>query len=248
MTTTTGETEPQVPAAKKNVFARIAGVLFAPAQTFEDIARRPDYVAPLLIIVILGYLCTAVIAPRFDFEAFTAEQSARMRQKNPSLSAADAERFGRMGAATSKMFLWTFPVLGIVIYAVVAGVFLFAFRMMGGEGTFGQAFSVTLYSWIPFVIGGLIMAVVVLARGSFDPTTAATLVKSNPAFLTDMKEQPVLFSLFSSLDLFSFWMLVLLVFGFSAMSTLSKKTSAVIVVVVWLGYVLTKTGLTALFA
>jgi hypothetical protein len=246
--TTTGGIEPQVPAAKQNVFSRIAGVLFAPAEAFQEIARRPDIVAPLLLIVALGFVSTFMIVPRFDFESFTAEQASQIRQKSPNMSAADAERAGRMGAAVSKMFLWTAPVVGIVIFVVLAAIFLFAFRLMGGEGTYAQAFSVTLYAWIPFVISGLITAIVVLARGSFDPMTAATLVKSNPAFLVDMKEQPALFSLLSSLDLFSIWMLVLYVFGFSAMSRLSRKTSAVIVVSIWAAYVLVKLGVAALMA
>jgi hypothetical protein len=230
------------------VFARIAGVLFAPAEAFEEIARRPDILAPLLLTVALGFVSVFMIVPHFDFESFTAEQASQIRRKNPETSAADAERVGRIGAAVSKMFLWTAPVIGIVVFLVLAAVFLFAFRLMGGEGTYKQALSVTLYAWIPFVISGIITGIVVMARGSFDPTTAATLVKSNPAFLVDMKEQPALFSLLSSLDVFSFWMLVLLVFGFSAISTLSRKTSAAIVVTIWICYVLVKTGFAALFS
>jgi hypothetical protein len=244
-TTTTGGIEPQVPAPKKNVFSRIAGVLFAPAETFQEIARRPDIVAPLLLLIAAGFISVLLIAPRVDLESMATMQASQIRKQNPNTSAADAERAGRMMAASSKVFIWISPVAAIVIYAIFAAVFLFAFRLMGGEGTYAQAFSVTLYSWIPFAISGLITGIVVLARGSFDPMTAATLVKSNPAFLVDMREQPALFSLLSSVDVFSFWMLVLYVFGFSAMSKLSRKTSAIIVVTIWAAYVLLKVGFAA---
>lgn len=246
--TTTGSSEPQVPAAKKNVFSRIAGVLFAPAEAFGEIARRPDILAPLLLIVALGYVSTLLIVPRFDKDAVAAEQAADIMRKKPGTAAADADRMGRVIAASTKVGLWLAPLLTIIICAVMAALFLFAFRLMAGEGTYQQAFSVMLYAWLPFAIGGIITGIVVLARGSFDPTSAATLVKSNPAFLVDLKEQPALFALLSSFDVFTIWMLVLLVFGFSAVSTLSRKTSAIIVAVLWICYVLVKTGGAALMA
>lgn len=251
---TTEISEPQAPPAaaappkKKNVFERIAGVLFAPGETFEEIARKPDIVAPILLIVLLGFVSTFLIVPRFDFDSFVAEQSAQMREKNPNITAADSERFARIGAASTKVLLWVSPLLGIVAYVVIAGVFLLAFRLMGGEGNFTQAFSVTLYAWIPFVISGIITGIVVVSRGSFDPATAATLVKSNPAFLVDVKEQPVLFSLLASLDVFTIWTLLLYVFGFSAMSRLSWAKSAAIVFTVWIAFVLVKVGFAAIGA
>jgi uncharacterized membrane protein (DUF485 family) len=87
--------------------------------------------------------------------------------------------------ASTKVGLWLNPLFMIVVYVVFASVLWLAFRLMGGEGTFTQAFAVTLYAWVPMMLLTVISAVVVLARGSFDPMTAATLVKSNPAFLVD---------------------------------------------------------------
>jgi hypothetical protein len=92
------------------------------------------------------------------------------------------------------------------------------------------------------------MAIVVASRGAFNPTEAATLVKSNPAFLVEQKAQPALFSLLSSLDVFTIWTLVLAVFGFSAMSRLSRKTSAVIIFSLWIAFVFVKIGIAALTA
>lgn len=249
---TTGITEPQVPPMavepppRKNVFARIAGVLFTPAEAFAEIARRPDIVAPMLILVIVGYISTALVVPRFDMASFTGEQAAQMRKQNPNISEADAERFARIGSASAKVFMWLSPLLTLLFYVVLAAVFLLAFRLMGGDGTFNQALSITIYAWIPLTLAGIIMAIVVAARGSFDPNQAATLVKSNPAFLADQKAQPALFSLLSSLDVFTIWTLVLAVFGFSAMSRLSRKTSAVIIFSLWIAFVFVKIGFAAL--
>lgn len=241
-----GPTPPAEP--KKNVFARIAGVLFAPAETFQDIAKRPDIVGPLLVIVILGYITTALVMPKFDYAAISAAQQEEMAKKNPNMSADQMAQMENITRAMTKVLAWAGPIFFIVWYVIVAGVLLLAFRLFGGEGTFPQAFSVTLFAWMPMLVLGIISTIVILARGTFDPTTAATLVKSNPAFLVDMKEQPVLYSLLSAFDLFTIWMIALLSIGFATISRKSKAMGAAIVVSLWLAIVVVKVGFAAFAA
>lgn len=248
MTTAVADLPPAPEAPKQNVFARFAGVLFTPAETFAGIARRPDILAPLLLIVVVGYLTTAVIIPRVDFDSMMAMQAQTMRKQNPNISDADLERIERFATATTKVTMWISPLLGVLMYAAIAGILLLAFRMMGGEGTYKQAFSATLYGWAPLLLFGIIMTIVVLARGSFDPTEAATMVKSNPAFLVDMKEQPILFSLLSAIDLFTIWTVILLTFGFAALSKMSRGKAAAIVVSLWVMFIIVKLGFAALGA
>jgi hypothetical protein len=224
---------PPATAAKTNVFQRMAGVLFSPAETFADIARQPNILAPLIVYVVMGLISAAIITPRFDFSSIREQQVETMRKRNMKMSEADLDRMARFGEATAKVMLWSTAVLQIAFFALVAGVLLLAFRAMGGEGRFAQAFSATLYAWVPLLIAGIVMAIVILARGSFDPATAGTMVKSNPAFLVDMKEQPVLFTLLSAIDVFSIWVVILFVFGFRALSRLSTGVSAAIVVFFW---------------
>ncbi len=236
------------PEKKQNVFERIAGVLFAPAETFQNIVRRPDILGPLLVIVIIGYISTAIIMPKMDFESMMAQQSEEMSRRGQNMSAEQLAQMERITRAGVKVFSWVLPVLMVAWYAIMAGILLLAFRLMGGEGTFQQAFSVTLYAWMPMVLLGILTTIIVLARGTFDPVTAATLVKSNPAFLVDMKEQPVLFAALTSLDIFTIWTIILLVIGFSTLSRLSRMKSAVIVVSLWLVTVVVKLGFAALGA
>jgi hypothetical protein len=67
-------------------------------------------------------------------------------------------------------------------------------------------------------------------------------VKSNPAFLVDMKEQPILFSLLGNFDVFTIWTVVLLIFGFTAISKLPKGKVAAIVLVLWVVFILLRLG------
>lgn len=239
---------PPPPDTKKNVFERIAGVLFAPAETFQDIARRPDILGPLLVILLVGYVTTFLVMPKLDIGAITAQQAEQMRKSNPNMGEEQMAQIERMTAASAKIMGWIGPLLGVAWYAIVAGVLLLAFRLFGGEGSYKQAFSATLYAWVPLVLFGVIVTIVVMARGTFDPTTAATLVKSNPAFLVDMQEQPILYSLLSSFDIFTIWTIFLLIVGFAALSKTSKAKAATVVIALWAAMIVVKLGFAALAA
>jgi hypothetical protein len=248
---TVGDTVP-APAApepkKSNSFARIAGALFAPAKTFQEIAWRPDITVPLIVIVLFGYLSTAVIIPRMDWDAVITTQAEAAKKKNAQMSEADIARMGRIMKAGGQVVAWAMPVVLIAWYLLIAGALLLAFRLMGGEGNFKQAFSATLYAWMPLLLLGIVMTIIVLMRGTFDPTQAATMVRSSPAFLIDMKAHPVLFSFVSTFDIFLLWTVALLVFGFSSLSKLSRGKSAAIVIVMFVVLTVIKVGLAALGA
>lgn len=241
---------PGVPAAEPEVnpFQRVLGVLMAPVRTFADIARRPDIMVPLVLILIIGYASTFAILPRTDFDAMMDAQIEAAKKQNPNMSDEDLERGMKIGASFTKAIFYIQPLMMVIWYLIVAGVLLLGFRLFGGEGTFKQAFSVTLYSWMPYVILGIVMTIVIVVKGTFDPTTAATLVKSNPAFLVDMKEQPVLFAALSMLDIFTIWVLALLIIGFAAVSKFSKAKAAAVVIPLWLVMVVIRLGFAAMGA
>jgi hypothetical protein len=227
------------------VFQRIAGVLFAPGDTFADIVRKPSALAPLILLVLIAYASTIVTLPITDWEPLISQQQAAMRAQNPNIDSATLERMEGVTRMIGKITGYVGPILLIGIWLIIAGVLFLAFRLFGGEGKFSQAFAITIYAWIPLSISSILLTVVARARGSFNPLMAPVLVKSNPAFLVDMKEHAALFSLLSALDLFTIWTLVLLVIGFATMSRFSKAKSAAIIVSLWLAGVVVKSGLAA---
>lgn len=223
---------------KPNPFQRIMGVLMAPTSTFESIAKRPDVVVPLLVLVVFSLLANVLIARNVDFTSITRQaiedsQSGSSRQMPPE----QMERAVRFGSAIAKATTYAAPVLQLIVLAAMAGLLLIGFRMFGGEGDYKQAFSITTYSWYPLVINGLIATIVLLTRKSISVADLRSPVKSNLGFLVDMKTHPFAAAILSSLDVFTFWTLVLLIIGFAAMSRLSKGKTAAIVLTYWVLYV-----------
>ncbi len=224
---------PPVAEPKPNSLQRIFGVLSAPVPTFESIARRPDWVVPLLILMVISLAAGVIIAQRVDFTALAREAI----ETNPQTAKIPAERLDtmvRFSAATMKVFAFASPLVSILVLMIVAAILMFAFRMFGGQGTFRQAFSVTIYAWYPLLIKSILAVIVILNKTAISIFDLQNPILSNLGFLFDPKTQPVQFALGSSLDLFTIWSLVLMIIGFAAISRLPRARAATIVVVLWL--------------
>lgn len=225
------------PEPKPNPIQRIIGVLFSPDTTMASIARRPDFVLPLVLLLITALAAGVIMAPRIDFGAATREAM----EQNKNVSQDQVEKAVKITNTMGKIFTYLAPILSLIGLLVIAGILLLAFRLFGGEGDFKQAFSVTCYASVPSIIKSVITLIIILARGSIIPAQElATLVRTNPGFLADMKTNPMAFAFLSSFDIFSIWFLALMIIGFAYLSRLSKAKSAAIIISLWIVVLLLK--------
>lgn len=214
-----------------NPIQRVIGVIFSPDATMDSIARRPDWVLPLVLILIASFTLGIVIAQHVDFGA-TVRESV---EQNKNMSQEQIDKAVKMGATFGKVATYLSPVFNIIFLLIITGVLLLAVRLFGGEGDFKQAFSVTCYASITTVIKAVVLLIIILARGgTISAQTLATLVRSNLGFLADFKANPMAFALLSSVDIFSIWFVVLLVIGFAYVSRLSRAKTAMVIVILWI--------------
>jgi hypothetical protein len=229
-----------------NTLQRLTGVLFSPDETFADIARKPNIVAPLVLYLIIGWAAALLTISHIDFEAMPREQ---MESTQPNMPEADMERMVKFQAGLTKGFFYIQPVVATLVFAFVAFVFWLAFKIFGGAGTYQQAFSVTLYAWLPVMISSIaVTAVVLVTNRTVDIMELQTLLRSSPAFLVDRKDSPVLFALLGSFDIFTLWTLFLFTVGFAHVSKFTKAKAAAIVGAIWGILLLFKVGGAALGA
>jgi hypothetical protein len=69
------------PQASVSPFGRIIGVFFSPKATFEDIARKPSWLLPVLISTILGIVSTVVLNQRVNWRDYIAQQIDKSPRK-----------------------------------------------------------------------------------------------------------------------------------------------------------------------
>ncbi len=218
---------------KPSSFDRFIGVLMSPRETFESIARRPDWGVPLIAILVMSMVSGILVASRVDFNSVAREAM----EMNPNMAQVPADRVETMvkfTAATMKITSYASPLLSIIILLIVAVVLLFSFRLFEGEGNFQQALSVTLYSWVPRLIKSIVGTIVLFTKQDIGIYDLQNPVMSNLGFLADPKSNPLLYGLCSSFDLFTLWSLFLMIIGFSVISKVSRGKSAAIVVGWWI--------------
>src|SRR5258708_19052748 len=72
------------PGPKPNPVQRIIGVIFSPDATMASIAKRPDWVLPLVLLLIVSFAAGFVIAQHVDFGATvrdSVEQNKNLSQE-----------------------------------------------------------------------------------------------------------------------------------------------------------------------
>jgi len=220
-----------------NPFSALVGVVMSPGETFQQLEKKPFWLVPLVLFMVLSIVTTVAFMPKFDFESAIRDQLARQGQEVDEAQVATIVKIQRP-------IIYTTAAVGTpFVLFIMALVFMLGFKAFGGEGRFAQFFSITTFAWTPQVLKSIIGAIVVFTRESVRVEDAQTLVMSNLGFLADPVEKPAMFALLASFDVFTIWSLVLLIMGYGVVSKRPRGQSIGIVVAIWLVYVIGKTGI-----
>ncbi|MGH9316073.1 MAG: Yip1 family protein [Thermoanaerobaculia bacterium] len=222
----------------------MAGALFAPVKTFESIAQRPTWLAPLILWTVVSIVVTAIVLPKMDFERMARQQMEKSGQTISEERLQEiAQQQKKIGGAIAYVFAGATPAILALLVAVI---FWGSLKAFGWDSTFRQAFGVTAHAFLPGIVGALLLVPVLQAHESVDPRGIGDLLRSNLGFLVERDMSKVLHSLLASVDVFSFWSLGLFVVGFAAAANVSRKQSASVILTLWFLFVLGKAGVAAL--
>jgi Yip1 domain len=253
MSSTTVPAQQQTPASVSS-FGRLFGALFEPKPTFESIAQRPSWVLPMLILVVLSTVIIAVIGQRVGWRQVIEKQianSPRAQQQMEQLPAEQRQHVIETQIKVAGIFAYVSVIVGTALGEVVVAALLLAiFNIVAGSKVaFSTSLGIVAHSWMPYVISALLAIVILFIK---DPSTidVQNIVASNPGALLAEGSPRWLVSLLTSLDLFTFWVLVLEAIGYRA--TNPKKISFGMalgcVAGLWIVYVIAKVGLAAAFS
>ena len=241
------ETQENVEAADPaaSPLARVAGVFGSPGPTFESIARRPSWLLPILISTVLSIAATAAIVPRMDFDTAVREAFAKRGISAPE------ERIERTVEVQKKFagffaYVWAL-FAGALVALVLATVFWISFKAFGWDLAFRQSFGVTAHALLPYIGATMLLILFVTRLDLVNPADLGDLTHANLGFLVDRHANPVLNSIARSIDVFTLWVLALLVIGFAAAAKVPRRKAAILIVSLWGIYALGKAGWTAIF-
>jgi hypothetical protein len=231
-------------------FSRIAGVFFEPAKTFEDVARHPSFLAPLLLVIVASLVYIALYSQHVGWERMIrhqAETSSRTAQQTPE----QREQGIQIGLKIAPMFGYGASVIGVPLaYLVCGAVLLVMVKIMSATVSFKQVFAVMCYSAIPGLIY-IALAIVVMFLKNPDDFDLKNPLAFNPGALMDpATSSKFLYSLATSLDVFTAWKIILIAVGLKAAAgrTLSFTGALIAVLIPWGIWVLGSASLAGVFS
>jgi hypothetical protein len=222
---------------------RLIGALVAPVKTFESIAQRPTWVLAM-IVMLLATLGVGYLTMQHTDMAGNMRQAIE-KQANGSMTPEQIDDRVAMATKVTHITSIAGPFVFVPVSFLLIGlVFWIGLRLVGSEMRYLVSFSICLHALLPSLVLGLISIPVLLGRGimSVDELRRGVVASSAAAFAPE-DASPVVVSLLSSLDLFSFWCLALLIVGYRAGSKLKTGTVTAVVLSIWVLYVLGKTGI-----
>jgi hypothetical protein len=239
---------------RKNFLQRLMGILIEPAETLQEIATRPTWLFPLILSLCLISIPTVMQTERIPREARVkaiAEQAAQFGQ---DAKVVEKALLAREESAWTKYqsVPWLF-IGGILITLLIAAIFLGAFLATGCSLSFKNSMAAYCWASLPPTLVMALLAILFLFikdPSDLNPLDPMGNIISHLGILIEKKAHAGLYSFLSSMDFFSFWRIYLLGLGYS-LATYEKtslKKSITVVIVLWLIYVLGKTGIAMIWS
>ena len=228
---------------------RLLGIFISPVETLADVARKPDFVAPLIVAVLGAIAVTETMLRKIGLERIVRtqiEQSSRASSMSPEQMDQAVSQSVKFGAVVTHVV----EIVGAPIFLLVIALvgLLIMNLILGSRMNFKTIFSVTCYANLVSLLG-VLMSVAVILFGDPDHFNQQDPVPGNIGFFLNPREvSKPLYSLASSVDIFTIWFLILMAVGLSEGTGHKVKPLTIFLVYAgfWVVWILVKMGLSML--
>ena len=238
------------PPARLNAMQRLRGVFFQPKATFADIAARPDWILPTVLLCIASFAVIFVFTQRVGWHGYMEKQFAKSSRAQ-QMSAEDREKAIDAQSRYAPYFGYVFGTVGVALSIVVlAAVGLGVFNLTAGaQLKFKTCMAIVACAWMPFLLAYILAIVVILLKPP-DMVDLDNLLASNPGALLASDAPKWMLALLGSLDIFVIWTLLLQAVGYSTANPrkIGFGRALVTLIVVWIIWIAAKVGWAAAFA
>ncbi len=228
---------------------RVVDAYVAPTKTFLDIRRNASWWLPFLLGIIVSLCFVYAIDRQIGFDQVAQaniNRSESGQQRMSSLPAAQREQTMHTIAISTRIFSYAYPLVGLIFALIAAGILMASFNFgLGAHATFQQYLAVWFYAGLPFLIKYILAAIAIFAGASADQFDMRNPVGTNIGWYLPSDIPVWVRTMFSSVDLFTIWVVVLLVLGCATVARVKRSSAAFIVVGWWLLIILGSTVVAA---
>lgn len=242
-------TELTQPAEGLSQIERVFDTYVAPTKTFMDIRRNASWWLPFILGVIVGLSFAYSVDRQIGFAQVAQaniNRSAQTQERMSGLSDAQREHAMHTIATATRITSYAYPIVVLIIALIAAGVLMASFNLgLGAQATYKQYLAVWFYAGLPFLIKYILAAVAIFAGASAEQFDIQNPVGSNIGYYLSTDVPLWLRTALSSADVFTIWVVILLVVGCAAVARVKRSSAAFIVVGWWVLIILGSTAAAA---
>ncbi len=212
------------------LFEKIVGIFTSPKETFVAIDKRPSWLVPFIIIVIV-----VTISQFLVLDISISDQIEAMKARGLSAEQIEVAQERMQGFMRYIGFIVA-PIGILIVWLILGGIFLFTGNtIMGGKTKFKNVFSVVSWSGIIGIVQSALFTYLIMSKGTrFGVTTSLAILLPTPQLGAS---KTILYRILSRFDIFTIWTLVLWIIGFSVVYKFSLKKSITMVISLWVVYI-----------
>jgi hypothetical protein len=202
-------------------FSRLTGVFFEPGKTFADIAERPRWLVPMLLVIVAGLAYYFLYGQHVGWERFVRHQmetNTRVQQQMERIPAAQRDatiamqtKFMGIGYYVSAIVM--VPLIYLIQAATVLGI---ASGLMSAGVKFKQLFAIVCYAGLTSIVMHALATVVMFLKSPDEFNLVNPLAFNPAAFMDPINTSKFLYTVAMALDLFTIWGILLTAIGIKA--------------------------------
>lgn len=185
-------------------------MFWRPKEQFVKIASNPIMATPLIVVTVIYIMASMVKA------LFIRAEDLML----PGMTAQEADMVAATAKAFTAMSGFISPVFTILLTTIIYFIIL---KITRKNTTFKQLFSMNTYIFVVQAVGLLINSLLMMVIDSSSGSAITSLALFNRDW-----------SMLHALELFTIWKFVLTAIGFHLVGQLSKSTSIILVIVLFI--------------
>ncbi len=203
-------------ANEPGIFEKIFNVFVAPQKTFESVDRKPDWLVPMAIVVIIAIFYSIMIMPIAMNEGMDKQ---RVKMEERGMSPDEIDRAMEMGKKFGNVFGIVGGSVGPILYLLlIAGLFLFIGNtILAGQTTYTRMLSVVSYTSLIGSVGSLILLPLILSKKTMEVSFSLA------SFLSVESSESFLYQLLKKIDFFTIWQIIVAGIGFAIIYKFTTK-------------------------
>lgn len=206
----------------------ILDIYFSPTKFFMRLKTKPQWMIPLILIVLSAIILAVVALSTYSPE----ERMAQLRERNLS-----PEQLERAEKVMSGPLVWISAIISALIFTpilllIVAVIINFLLPLLGSNSNFLTTFSCVVSASLVRIPAMIVKVILMLIKGTPFVHTSFVL------FFPMLSKDTFFYRLLSRLDFFTIWEIILIALGLQIVYELKGKKSYFLIFGIWLVYII----------